>query len=87
MRSLSSAPASPGDSSRLKGATTVQRHRQERRDDKLDEIRAQIANGTLVVRQMTLEEREAASQAAHLARARNGERAKLWKELRKAQSD
>jgi signal transduction histidine kinase len=46
-----------------KGAATLQRHARERRDSDLADIRAQIANGTLVVRQMTSAERGAASGA------------------------
>jgi anti-sigma28 factor (negative regulator of flagellin synthesis) len=41
-----------------KGAATIQRHKEERRADNLAQIRAQIANGTLVVRQMTIAERK-----------------------------
>ncbi len=37
-----------------KGAATVKRHKQERRADKLDQMLAQIADGTLIVRQMTI---------------------------------
>jgi anti-sigma28 factor (negative regulator of flagellin synthesis) len=47
--------------SATKGAETLRRNKAERRADKLVEIRAQIADGTLVVRQMTVAERESAS--------------------------
>jgi signal transduction histidine kinase len=43
-----------------KGVATLQRHARERRADSLARIRAQIADGTLVVRQMTTAERKAA---------------------------
>jgi hypothetical protein len=36
-----------------KGAATARRHKEERRADRLDEIRRQIADGTLVIRRMT----------------------------------
>jgi anti-sigma28 factor (negative regulator of flagellin synthesis) len=40
-----------------KGAATVRRHRQDRRAESLRQIREQIADGTLVIRQMTAAER------------------------------
>ena len=49
-------------SSAQKGAATVRRHKQDRRDESLRQIRAQIADGTLVVRQMTAAERTTASR-------------------------
>jgi hypothetical protein len=48
----------------IKGQATVKRHKRERRADSLAQIRAQVADGTLVVRQMTPAERTAASGAA-----------------------
>ena len=54
-----------------KGAATLQRHKEERRADSLAQIRAQIANGTLVVRQMTIAQRKAASEAARRTRTPN----------------
>jgi len=42
-----------------KGAATLRRHKEERRAESLAQISAQIANGTLVVRQMTTEQRQA----------------------------
>lgn len=45
-----------------KGAATVRRHKQDRRDESLRHIRAQIADGTLVVRQMTAAERGSGSR-------------------------
>jgi hypothetical protein len=64
------------------GATTARLHREERRADKLAEIGAQIAAGTLVVRQMTGAEHDAASEAAQQARARHVERSKLYRQSR-----
>jgi hypothetical protein len=52
-----------------KAVGTLQRREEARRADRLAEIRVQIANGTLVVRQMTAAEREAASEAARQTRA------------------
>lgn len=49
-------------SSAQKGAATVRRHKQDRRDESLRQIRAQIADGTLVVRQMTAVERGTGSR-------------------------
>jgi hypothetical protein len=46
-----------------KAAATVLRHKDERRAERLREIRAQIADGTLVIRQMTDAEHETASPA------------------------
>jgi hypothetical protein len=62
------APTSPAQ----KGAATLLRHRDERRAYRLHEISAQIADGTLVVRQMTDGERTTASQAAAESRAKRG---------------
>src|ERR1035441_9541052 len=39
-----------------KTAATVQRNKAERREERLEDIRAQTANGSLVVRQMTTAE-------------------------------
>ena len=54
-----------------KGVATLRRHAEERRAEKLNDMRAQMANGTLVVRQMTPEELETASATARLTLARN----------------
>jgi hypothetical protein len=58
-------------SSAQKAAATLRRHKDERRADSLREIRAQTAAGTLVVRQMTVAQHAAASQAARQTLARN----------------
>jgi hypothetical protein len=58
-------------SSAQKAAATLRRHKDERRADSLQQIRAQTADGTLVVRQMTVAQHEAASQAARQTFARN----------------
>jgi hypothetical protein len=66
-------PVAPARSrAQAKGAATVQRNARERRASRLADIRAQIANGTLVVRQMTPAERGAGSGAP---RRRPGRRA------------
>ena len=57
--------------SAVKAAATVRRHREERRAESLDQIRDQIAAGTLVVRQMTPAQRQDASEATRLTQARN----------------
>jgi hypothetical protein len=44
-----------------KRTETIRRRKEERRTEKLDEMREQVADGTLVVRQMTDEEREGGS--------------------------
>jgi hypothetical protein len=62
-----------------KGAATLQRHKEERRADSLGHIRAQIADGTLVVRQMTVTQHRAAIEAADKAHARNEARVKASK--------
>ena len=53
--------ASTGSRAAAKGAATVRRRAQERRASSLADIRAQIAAGTLIVRQMTPAERSAGS--------------------------
>lgn len=61
-------PPSPAQ----KAAATVLRHKDERRTERLHEIRAQIADGTLVVRQMTDAEHKTASRAAVEIRTKRG---------------
>jgi hypothetical protein len=48
---------------------TIRQRQDERREEKLSEVRRQIADGSLVVRQMTAEER-----ARHVARPRPARR-------------
>jgi hypothetical protein len=75
---VAQAPPAVADDARsragAKAAATLRRHKEERRVDSLGEIQAQIAAGTLVVRQMTPEQREAASEATRQAQARNAAR-------------
>jgi hypothetical protein len=52
-----SSPSGVATRPRTKGRETELRHQKERRDDRLSDIRAQIADGSLVVRQMTAAER------------------------------
>jgi hypothetical protein len=54
-RAALASAAAPG--SRSKARETEIRHKVEKRAEKLRDIDAQIADGTLVVRQMTTEER------------------------------
>lgn len=58
------ADARPALSGIAKGVATVQRRKEERRTDKLEQIRAQIADGTLIVRQITAAEDKTGSPAA-----------------------
>jgi hypothetical protein len=55
---LPSPTANTAPSPAQKGVATVRRHKDERRAELLHDIDAQIANGTLVVRQMTAAEHE-----------------------------
>ena len=75
------APGLLGGDERTRGAKkaveTRRRHGEARRADRLAEIRVQIANGTLVVRQMTAAEREVASEAGRQTRAQNEGRRNL----------
>ena len=48
--------------SKTPGQATFWRHRQAQRDERLEDMREQVADGTLVVRQMSAQER-AAGQA------------------------
>ena len=66
-----------------KAVGTVRRHKEARRSERLAEIRAQIANGTLVVRHMTAEQREMASHAARQVQAQNQARRDLASGRRK----
>lgn len=65
--------------SAAKTAETVRRRKEERRTDKLDQIQDQIADGTLVVRQMSVAEHEASAEAARQKLARTGTRPKQRK--------
>jgi hypothetical protein len=58
-----------------KGRETLRRHREERHAEKLTDMRAQTAAGTLVVRQMTPEQLKVASATAERTLARNAARA------------
>jgi hypothetical protein len=62
-----------------KSAATVMRHKEERRAESLDDIRRQTANGTLVIRQMTTEQHDAASETARQTRTRNDSRVKRYR--------
>jgi anti-sigma28 factor (negative regulator of flagellin synthesis) len=88
--SKSNALRAPSGNSRIlasaKGAATLQRHREERRADSLSQIRAQIADGTLVVRQMTADEHRSAAQAASLTLGRTTARRELSRAIRASQS-
>jgi hypothetical protein len=55
------------------------------RRERIDEIQAQIADGTLLVRQMSIEEHEAAAGAARTSRARINARRKLHGQLTSGQ--
>jgi hypothetical protein len=61
------------NNSRHKAAATVQRHKKERRAESLRQIRAQTADGSLVVTQMTDAQREE-SRAARQAPERGQSR-------------
>jgi hypothetical protein len=52
-------------SSNEKRTATVRRRKEERRAERLDEMREQVADGSLVVRQMSDAERTSASQGIH----------------------
>ena len=62
-----------------KAAATVRRNKEERRAESLRQIRAQTADGTLVVRQMTVAQHEAASEAARRTLAENEARRKRYR--------
>lgn len=74
---LSLAAGNARSRSSQKAAVTVRRHKEEARAAKFADIRAQIADGTLVVRQMTLTEHRAASRAASRARSQHEARRKV----------
>jgi hypothetical protein len=61
-----------------KSAATVARNKEQRRSESLDHIRAQTADGTLVIRQMTEEQRVTASETARLTRERNASRTRSY---------
>jgi hypothetical protein len=69
----------PPTTSAQKGAATVLRHKEERRAESLRNIQRQTSDGTLVVRQMTAEQRDAASQVAHRVRETNDTRERRYR--------
>jgi len=64
--------------SRKKAAATVLRRKEERRAESLRQIRAQTADGSLIVRQMTPAQLEAASAIGRQTLARNEARGKRY---------
>jgi hypothetical protein len=66
-----------------KGAATRQRHKEAQRTDRLDQMRAQVDLGTLVIRQMTVAEHKTAQQAARDALAQTDARTKVNRALHK----
>jgi prephenate dehydrogenase len=61
-----------------KSAVTLQRHKDERRDDKLRHIRAQTADGTLTIRHMTPQQHDRAVEVASQTRTRNDSRPRRY---------
>ncbi len=57
----------------------MRRRKEERRAESLREIEAQTADGTLIVRQMTPEQMEAASELGRETLARNEARGKRYR--------
>ncbi len=70
--------AAPSDA-RQKAAATVRRRKEERRAESLRDIRAQTAAGSLIVRQMTPAQQEAASEVGRETLARNEARGKRYR--------
>jgi hypothetical protein len=75
-------PQAPSDAVK-KGVATVRRRKEERRAERVRDIRAQTADGTLVVRHMTDAQHEVASEDARQTFARNQARKSL-RETRQA---
>lgn len=59
----------------------LRRRSEALRTERLEEIRVQIANGTLLIRQMTTEEHEAAVLTARAVRSRANARRKLRRQI------
>jgi hypothetical protein len=62
-----------------KGAATVLRHKAQLREEGLDRIREQTADGSLTISYMTTEQRAAASEAAEVRRSQNASRTKGYR--------
>jgi hypothetical protein len=69
----------PPPTTAQKTAATVRRRKEERREESLRQIRAQTADGTLVIRQMTVEQQDAASALAGRTRERNDARTRRYR--------
>jgi hypothetical protein len=62
-----------------KSAATITRRKDERRAESLQRISDQTADGSLVVRQMTTEQHEVATEAARQTRTRNASRVRSYR--------
>jgi hypothetical protein len=62
-----------------KSAATVARHKDERRAESLQRISEQTADGSLVIRHMTTEQHDAASEVARQTRTRNDARVRRYR--------
>lgn len=82
-RASATAAAEAPPTTAQKTAATVQRNKVERREERLEDIRTQTADGSLVVRQMTTAEHEVATGVANEVRERSAERKKQLPEPRR----
>jgi hypothetical protein len=62
-----------------KGAATVLRHKAQLREEGLDRIRAQTADGTLTISYMSAEQRAVATEAAQERRTQSAARTKGYR--------
>ena len=62
-----------------KSAATVARHKDERRAESLQRISEQTADGSLIIRHMTTEQHDAASEVARQTRTRNDARVRRYR--------
>jgi hypothetical protein len=80
-----SRPPAVGDrripSASEKAAATRRRRKDDERGDKLTQIRAQVADGSLVIRQMTDAEHQTALKAASHSLRKNDKRLKRYRAL------
>ena len=67
-------PHDPRARANIRGAATAARRAKEERIERLRDIRAQVASGSLVIRQMTPTERAIANEDARQAATRNEQR-------------
>jgi hypothetical protein len=78
-RESTTLPEEPASTVAQKGAATLLRNKEQRRAERLNQIREQTADGTLVIRHMSDAEQLTASETAHATGQRNQARQRRYR--------